>query len=331
MSFLIPPSVFRIDSIAVPIRSYPARPCPAWHLRSCPVVSGPVWPSSALLGPVWRCPIPFCLVLSCPNFPALSGAVLLDLALRCPARPCPATHDPVWLCSALSCLALLCPTSPSLPCLASTVLSGCVRSRLAFIGPARPCLALPYSTLPCAVLSELSGPVWRCSARSCLTLFGPALSGSVLLYPVWHCPDRPHPALPGAALLYSGWRCLTWPCLALSCPSLSNPAGPVRTFLTLFGTVWSCPVLSDPVRSCLALPGPALSGVTLFPLPGLARPCLALTRSTLSVRTVCSTLSGPVWSVHMMLMVILLWTMQWVSLNCTVLASRARTKKKQWC
>ena len=225
--------------------------------------------------------------------------------------------------------------SPFLPCLASTVLSGCVRSCLTFIGPARPCLALP-----CTILSDLSSPVWRCSARPCLTLPGPALSGHsrpclALLYPVWRCPVRPHPALPGAAILYLAWRCLAWPCPALSCPSPSNPAGlcpvrpdllsTVRHCLALPNTVWPCPV-----RSCLTLPGhsrpcPSLSALLCSILPCFAWPCLGLPWSTLS-GPACSTLPGPVWSAQMMLMVILLWTMHWVSLNCTILASRARTK-----
>ena len=159
--------------------------------------------------------------------------------------------------------------SPSMPCLASTILSSCVRSCLTLIGPAaRPCLALPCSTLPCTVLSDLSSPVWRCSALPCLTLPSPALSSHArpclaLLYlcpappgPAWHCPTV-H-TLVGAAWPGPVRHCPATPAHPYQYPILPGSVRPVRTCLALVrhclalpSPVWPCPVLFGPARPCL--------------------------------------------------------------------------------
>ena len=138
----------------------------------------------------------------------------------------------------------------------------------------RSCLALLCSILPGPVLSS---PVCRYPALPCLALSGSVLSG----------PARPYLALlcsilPGAALFSPTRPCLALPCSTLPgasrpgpvrhCPAhlypiLSGPVQPVGTCLTLFGTVWPYPLLSDPARSCKSSPSRSylpLSGVALF-------------------------------------------------------------------
>ena len=205
----------------------------------------------------------FCIYVcqqhSCPEHCAVpASSLLVILANNC---ICGLSTDPTYQVI----------PSPSLPSLASTVLSGCVGSCLAFIGPARSCLALPYFTLPCAVLSDLSSPVWRCSARPCLTLPDPALFGhaqpclallcSILSGAALSGPTQPCLALPYSTLAGTAWPGPVRHCPAHPYPILPGPVRPVRTLLAMFGTVWSCPVLSDPVRSCLALLGGPVSPV----------------------------------------------------------------------
>ena len=150
-------------------------------VRLCPVLS------SALLGPVWRCPVPSCLV----------PTVLSDLP------------SPVWRCSARPCLTLPGPAGHAWPCLAlfCSILSGAALS-----GPTQPCLALPYSgwrcvAWPCPTLScsSLSNPAWLCPAR-------PDLPGTV-----WHCLVLHSLVCPCPVLFVPAWPFSALPCLALLC------------------------------------------------------------------------------------------------------------------
>ena len=170
---------------------------------------------------------------------------------------------------------------PSLPCLASTVVSGPVWPCSALSGAALFHPVWYYPGRPCPADVVLLYPTWRCSARSF-----PAPRDPDCLLPSLPCLALPCPALLGAALLYSAC-----PCPALSCPSLSNPAGPCSCRADLPDTVQHCLALPIPVWPCPVLFGPAQPFSTppvrlallCSTLPGLARSCLALSWSTLSI------------------------------------------------
>ena len=221
-----------------------ARPCPAWHPRSCPVVSSPVLsdlhrPCSAMSGaalfhPALYClvrPIQPCLTLFCSTLPDAarpgpirpratpSGSALLYPVWRCPVRP-----HPAWRCPSLLWLAL-----PDL------ALSGTV-------------LPISIQSCPCRTLSGPSGPSWDCSAlsglaQSCLTLSGP----------VWPCLALLGPALSGVALFHP-----VRPCAALSCVALIYPVRP-----RLFDTVRPCLVCMKDVIGYLIVDN-ALSEFKLY-------------------------------------------------------------------
>ena len=138
------------------------------------------------------------------------------------------------------------PARPAQPCLASTIMSGCVRSCLdlhracsalsgaALFHPALYCLVRPFQpclTLFCSTLSDAARPG---HARPCLALLCSILSGAALSGPTQPCLALPYSTLAGAA----------WPGPVRHCPVHLYPilpvpgsVRPVRSFLALFGTV----------------------------------------------------------------------------------------------
>ena len=167
----------------------PALTDPSGISRSCPV----------LLDPARLCPV-------------LAGAVLIQLAWRCPVRPCPPLSDPTRPWPTLHEPARSRPTLPILP------------------WPTQPGSTL--SCCPCTALTLHFPPLSDSAdhARSCPALFG---TDRPLLAPSG--PVRPGPTLSGTSRT----------CHALPGPALHIPAVPSAQFPTLSDTVWPCPVCTN--------------------------------------------------------------------------------------
>ena len=124
--------------------------------------SGPE-PFSTVPVPVWRCPVPPCLALSCPHLPGhvrscLLSHGLLSLTLPYPAWTCATLHFPFR-----SCPVLLTNPGPARPYPAP---SGTGRPFMTPFGPvtsqpgtARLCPARPRPVQSCQALSDLARPV----------------------------------------------------------------------------------------------------------------------------------------------------------------------------